>query len=147
MDHPIRVAFCPILFAVNGGRFTDKGLPIFQEKDEDGYSPRGKCDRAFDCGVCPHLTAWVNQFAVAGWSVGWECNACLKNTAKSDAEERLDRLLPGYYQSGRDPDDENPFPEMPGFDNKDADRPPLHGCTRCGWQSSFLQLIMRRPSP
>jgi hypothetical protein len=145
VDHPVRVAFCPILFGSNGGRFSEKGLPIFEEKDEDGLSPRGKCDAPHDCGSCGLLTAWVNGFVAAGWTIGWECDRCIKATDREDYEAHMQRLLPGYYQSGRDTNDVNPFPDIPNYDNSDPDRPGLLGCTRCGWQSSFLQLVMRRP--
>lgn len=136
MEHPVRVAFCPILFDVNGGKFTPNGLPIITDPDEDGFSPRGLCDIAYDCGVCSYLNEFVAKHASLGWQVGWECPACLKAT------KDFPRELPGYYQEGRDED--NP-PELENFDNTNNDKTPLKGCTRCGWQSSFLQLVFRPP--
>lgn len=141
MDHPVRVAFCPILFGSNGGRFTERGLPIIDDPDEDGESPRGLCDIAFDCGVCSLLAEWVQRYVDQGWAVGWECPHCLKKTKGEDGQRGLVRLLPGYFQEGRD--EENP-PDIENFNNTNQDKTPLKGCTRCGWQSSFLQLVMRR---
>ena len=50
--------------------------------------------------------------------------------------------LPGFYQAGRD-SNENPHQDLTDFDNVDPDNPPITGCTRCGWQTSFLQLVLR----
>lgn len=145
MDHPIRVAYCPILFEANGGAHKANGLPILRQvdDDEDIVSRQGKCDTPYDCGVCHLLQEWIRPF-VGKWSVGWECDRCLKETCKDDRLSVRERILPGFYQSGRVPD-ENPHPGLPGFDNTDVDHPPLEGCTRCGWQTSFLQLVLRYP--
>lgn len=143
MEHPVRVAFCPVFFGKNGGKFNERGLPVFNDPDEDGESPRGKCDIAFDCGLCPYLAEWVSSLVQDGWVVGWECVACISVTKKPDEANGLLRSLPGYYQEGRDPD--SPFPDLPGFNNTSDDHTPLKGCTRCGWSSSLLQLVLRRP--
>lgn len=134
MDQPVRAAFCPLYFAANGGTFTPAGLPIL-----DNENPvRGLCDIAFDCGVCGHLHAWLARIE-KDWSPGWECDACVKVTYRTDPKGRV---LTGFYQSGRDQEDD-PHEHLPGFDNSDPDNPPLAGCTRCGWQTSLLQLVLR----
>jgi hypothetical protein len=138
MDHPVRVAFCPILFESNGGGFTDSGLPILYDDSDEGQQRRGRCDVAYDCGVCSLLHAWVER-ASQTWLIGWECDHCLKSTQKEDGKKRW---LPGFYQSGREAGTE-PHPDLPDFDNVDPDLPALSGCTRCGWQTSFLQLVLR----
>ena len=47
MEDPVRIAFCPILFSVNGGRFDAYGKPFIPSEAE---FVRGKCDVAYDCG-------------------------------------------------------------------------------------------------
>lgn len=131
-DSPVRVAFCKILFAKNGGRFTDTGLPITNE------GARGQCDRAYDCISCVYLEEWVQLLANDGWEIGWECDACLKNTDEHDDMTGVERRVQGFYQAGRPPED------PPSSEDYDPDRPALSGCTRCGWGTSFLQLVLRR---
>lgn len=136
MEHPVRVAFCPIYFGSNGGQFDSLGKPIFSKRDEDGFPARGKCDRPFDCGTCPYLGQWVLNLQAQDWEIGWECEKCLKDTKKEDTDKNI-RFLPGFYQAGRSKD------LKPEDSDYDPDRPPLEGCTRCGWETSFLQLIIR----
>lgn len=140
MEHPVKVAACKILFGKNGGTFTELGNPIW-EKDV-----KALCDKAWDCGHCPYLHEWVAYRIAEGYSISWECDLCLRQTEKPDKAAGTERIVTGYYQSGRkfqmDSDD-------PMFD---PDRPGLEGCTRvipetrevCGWESSFLQLVLRR---
>jgi hypothetical protein len=145
VEHPVRVAFCKILFAENGGRFTENGLPV---SDED---IRGLCDIAWDCASCTYLNTWVELLNAEGWESGWECALCLQRTRKADASLGVERVLPGFYSAGKSaiisPDDSDFDPDLPS----------LAGCTHicppdaehsesyvCGWQSSFLQLILRR---
>ncbi len=75
-DQPVRVAFCPLLFAKNGGT-------------------RGRCDAPHDCGECELLTAWVEEQIKEGYELGWECVECLKQTKKTQ------RWLPGFYQASK----------------------------------------------
>lgn len=131
MDHPVRVAWCNILFAVNGGQFTPRGLPIVGQEDVRGY-----CDRGFDCGSCPFLVQWINAQVAAGWSIGWECSYCLKGSGEQVREGRL--VITGHYQAGRDPSLQSDHEDF------DPDQPGLSGCTHCGWQTSFLQLVLWR---
>ena len=126
MGHPTRTAFCPVLFGANGGRFDENGLPIFQRKRE--LVVRGRCSDAYDCGTCPHLTAWLGYQTGAGWQVSWECVECIKQTDRPDEEIGLERRTPGFYQEGT---------------NETASKG-LPGCMRCGWESLFLQLVLRR---
>lgn len=130
MGTPVRVAFCPLLFARNGGAFDSRGLPIFNDPDaEDGFPARGKCDRAYDCGLCPLLGEWVEARQSEGWSVGWECSDCLQFSYLFERNNHeVERLLPGFYQAGRKHDPETP----------------LEGCTSCMKETSFLQLVLRR---
>lgn len=144
MDHPVMVAPCPILFAVNGGRFDDKGRPIFDDAESDGVSPRAKCSRAYDCGTCSLLHNEISYIQLKGWVSGWECVKCIEDTKIPDKENGVTRKYGEFYQAGRAPW-ADPFGGSLGeFDNSDPDNTPVPGCTRCGWQSSFLQLIMRR---
>jgi hypothetical protein len=132
---PVRVAFCPILFSVNGGKFDGLGRPYIPTEEE---YVRGKCDVGFDCGQCPYLAKWLLTWSNAGWQPGWECDRCLKRDvpAHKTADYRV-RVVAGYYQSSRYRlDGENRIEVEP--DN------PLDGCTSCGWGSSFLQLVLRR---
>ena len=133
MDAPVRVAFCKVLFWKNGGQFTPTGLPIFKHRI------RGRCSRAFDCGACSYLQEWIAYLASQGWSWGWECDKCLKETKKTDEANGLVRSVQGFYQAGRRSDR---TPDDPDYD---PDRPGLEGCTTCGWETSFLQLVVRRP--
>lgn len=133
MERPVRVAFCKILFAKNGGTFTQTGLPIMQK------GVRGKCNRAFDCGSCPHMQEWITaQVQKEGWDWGWECGKCLRETRATDEAQNIERAVQGFFQSGRRKD---LTPDDPDYD---SDLPGLEGCTRCGWESSFLQLVLRR---
>lgn len=136
MEHPVRVAFCKILFWKNGGQFTATGLPDLSDRKR---LVKGRCDKAWDCGQCTFLQEWLQLLQSQGWVWGWECDACLKATEKSDIEQNIQRLVQGFYQSGRK------FTTPPDDPNFDPDRPGLEGCTRCGWESSFLQLVIRRP--
>jgi hypothetical protein len=136
VEHPVQVAFCPLLFAYNGGQFTKLGKPIFVGEDI-----RGTCDKAFDCDDCRVMEAWLATLKAQDWVHGWECLACLRETKEQS------RSLPGYYQSGRS--EKLCVPEIDPIDkqyveNPDEDKPTVQGCTRCGWQSSFLQLVLRR---
>lgn len=139
MGTPIRVAFCPVYYGANGGAFDDRGRPTWKTEDaeDDGYPIRGKCDRPFDCGTCPYLHQYVVSLEKQGWTISWECVHCLKETKRLDDEAHQERSLPGFYQSGR--------PQVPeDHPDYDSDQPPLGGCVRCGWASSFLQLVLRR---
>lgn len=155
MGSPIRSAFCSLFFAHNGGSFDANGKPIFSNEqievenletgESDYVDPvpvRGKCSTVFDCGRCPLLTEWVNDKLAAGWSVGWECQQCLSETWLSEqpsVNPSIERLVPGYYQAG------SPLDTPKDSLAYDEDRPQLEGCTRCGYATSFLQLIIRRP--
>lgn len=141
MGSPVRVAWCPLLFARYGGAFTKSGVPIFagekldldqRDGPSDGMPIRGKCDRGYDCGHCYVLHEWLESLVKDGWWFGWECDACLRRSEWSDKETMI-RSLPGIYQSGVQ------------YEDDDRYEPPLDGCTNCGWQSSFLQLVLRRP--
>ena len=126
-------AFCKILFGVMGGTFSPTGLPVFEE------GVRGHCTRAFDCGSCMYMHEWLASLIQHGWTWGWECTKCLKETKPIDDELGIERRVQGFYQAGRR---HSLTQEDPDFD---PDRPGLEGCTRCGWESSFLQLVLRRP--
>lgn len=128
----VEPAFCPILFGFNGGRFTKNGLPIWEDE------VRGLCYRATDCGECSYLNEWVKAQIAQGREIGYWCDQCLKDT-----ETTINRKPFGFYQAGRAPDLQE---DDEGFD---SDKPKLDGCTRvkpdgtrCGWQSSFLQLTV-----
>jgi hypothetical protein len=132
-DQPSRVAFCPLLFASNGGTFDERGRPVFSS------GRRGLCGIAFDCGRCRFLIQWVEAEAAKGWSVGWECWECLDASYRYERENKdVSRVLPGFYHSGRPHDLTEDDPDF------DPDRPSLEGCTSCGKGSSFLSLILRR---
>lgn len=122
MEHPVKVAFCPILFGATGGRFTPLGKPIFDRNDE--VPPNALCDTAYDCGLCPHMQKWLEARAQEDLFISWECDKCIKETSK------IERTLPGFYHSG--------MGEM------DEDNPKLDGCTRCGHPTPFLQLVLRK---
>jgi len=124
MSDPTRQAFCPLYFSHNGGKFNDRGLALFS-----GEGIPGVCDRAFDCGTCSLMSKWVGEKMAEGWVIGWECVTCVKNTYLDDKGRGVHRLLPGFYQSSQ------PDPNQRGF---------IPGCTRCGWESSLLQIILRR---
>jgi hypothetical protein len=135
MDRP---PFCKILFGKNGGKFTATGLPDFNREDEDDWV-RGCCTRAFDCGSCLFLQEWLAALQAQGWEFGWECDQCLRETLPLDRQNGVTRSVQGFYQAGRraglTPDDPDYDPDMPG----------LEGCTRnCGWESSLLQLVLRK---
>lgn len=131
MEHPVRMAFCPILFAANGGTFDEKGLPIFNQQDKRTWVA-GKCSKPHDCGECSLLHEWVNGLMAQGWTVGWECIHCLKET-KAEGDKRI---LPGFYQASR-------FRGAPENYVEAEPKKAIAGCTRCGWGSSFLQLVLR----
>lgn len=127
-DRPSRLAFCKILFGRNGGTFTSKGLPIFGVDDA-----RGNCDRGWDCGECNIMHEWLGELATQGWEWGWECDKCLRDSMEADGLEGGSRLAQGFYQSGR-----------AEFDPYDLRYPAITGCTNCGWESSFLQLVLKK---
>ena len=130
-ENPIRVAFCPLLFSANGGEFDQKGRPIFRQLQEARKFIRGKCDEAYDCGECELLVRWCNERAAEGFHIGWECVHCLKET------KAVPRWTPKFYQSSkyRGPPEDRDLVE--------PDRS-LDGCTRCGWGSMVLQLVLRK---
>lgn len=130
------LAFCKILFWRNGGEFTETGLPKVANKD--AYI-RGRCGEPWDCNRCQLLHDWLRHLEQDRWAVSWECEHCIKQTEKLDAANNVERSLQGYYQAGRLP------ASYDDLANYDEDRPTLPGCMRCGWQTSFLQLILRRP--
>lgn len=125
MSDPTKAAACPLYFSAHGGQFDRRGNPIF-----NGIPIPAVCDRAFDCGTCSLMTQWVSSMVASGWVVGWECDKCLKETFLEDKGGGRGRIVPGFYHSGR---------------RDDPDNGGLTGCTRCGWESSFIQIILRRP--
>lgn len=153
------LAPCPILFESTGGQLDERGRPLFIRQGEE-FVPLGdpqariNCDRAYDCGVCQLLHGWLKAKIDAGYSFGWECDQCLRDTLKADKENNIDRIVTGYYQAGRRFDID---PQSLEFD---PDVPGIEGCTRvyelddpennkragerCGWETSFLQLVLRR---
>lgn len=140
MDHdiPERSAFCPLFFARNGGQYSPEGWPIAGTIDEEGrpdaLAIRSLCSTPYDCGTCPLLQEWVVAKQREGWRVSWECITCLGETERTDQ-----RVLPGYYQSGR-------ADAPPGDREYDPDKTCiLRGCMRCGNQLSMIQLVMRKP--
>jgi hypothetical protein len=139
MEHPVRVSFCKILFGKNGGSFTETGLPILQPGElDDDTQVRGKCSRAYDCGSCSYMQEWLVSLQEKGWHVGWECDRCLRESRYSDAETGVTRQVQGFFQAGRKKDKTQDDPDF------DPDLPGLEGCTKCGWESSFLQLVLRK---
>jgi hypothetical protein len=142
-DSPVREAFCSHLFASNGGTFNEKGEPIIHpitsEAEQLTFEVRSMCSHAFDCGTCPLFSQWVEARIAQGWVVSWECWVCLEETRDED-KKNGGRKLTAHYNSGRDPSRE---PDDPNFD---PDRPGLTGCTRCGKESSLLQLVLRNPT-
>jgi hypothetical protein len=141
-DNPVRAAYCRLFFAHNGGEFGTNGLPIIGTIDEEGkmdaVAIRSLCPHPFDCGTCPLLTAWVVAKQAEGWAISWECDDCLRRTQRSD-KLVYERIIPGYYQAGRNPDIPRDSADY------DPDRPKLDGCLVCGYESSFIQLVLRRP--
>lgn len=133
MERPVRVAFCKILFWKYGGQFSSTGIPDLRAQ------VRGKCTRAYDCGQCSFLQEWLLHLQQQGWGWGWECDRCLRETEDLDRISNIERHVQGFYQAGRKWDR---TPDDPDYD---PDRPGLEGCTRCTWESSFLQLVIRRP--
>jgi hypothetical protein len=154
VEHPVRVAFCPLLFAHNGGRFDERGRPIFAGGDceqprydsngeqidyVDPVPVRGKCNRPVDCNECALMAEWVEARVDEGWDVGWECPDCLKESERYERDNpEVERFVPGFFQAGRSPDLEEQDEDY------DRDRPSLPGCTSCGKGTSFLQLVIRR---
>jgi hypothetical protein len=148
MEHPVKTAPCPLFFAANGGRFNQLGMPVFrsdtfdQNDPDDAFVAATNCDRAYDCGACPLLIQWIEHEVAQGWTVGWECTKCLNDSLLYERDNPdVQRRLAGFYQSGRRPE------LTPDDEDFDPDRPHLAGCTSCGWQSSFLQLVLRRQRP
>lgn len=121
MEYPVQVAFCPLLFAHNGGQFQENGKPKFMGEDI-----RGSCDDPHDCGNCMIMQSWLVQLKAEGWVIGWECLKCLSET------KEIPRKLPGFFQEGR-------LEVLEG-----DEKPAVPGCTSCGWESFFLQLVLRR---
>jgi hypothetical protein len=83
------------------------------------------------------MKEWIGVMQVRGWIAGWECDDCLKKTeSRDEADGLVGQRLPGFYQAGR----------LPCADRNDLnyDNAKLEGCTRCGHETSFLQLVLRR---
>lgn len=115
---------------------------------------RLNCDRAYDCGVCTLLHRWLDAKVLEGYSFGWECDRCIKQTLKANVGNDIEFVITGYYQAGRK------FNTDPESGDYDPDVPGIEGCTHvhefddpevnkragesCGWETSFLQLVLRR---
>lgn len=158
------IAKCPILFVSTGGQLDERGRPIYitarAANGQPVLVPAGNpeavawCERAYDCGVCPHLHKFLNTKIAEGWAFGWECDRCLKVTKELDAGNGVERKVTGIYQAGRK------FGISSESNDYDPDAPGLEGCThihefddpevdkrageKCGWETSFLQLVLRR---
>lgn len=141
-NHPNRVAFCPLLYLSNGGKSEDLAefQRILNPEEELRWTQetarkyvRGKCDEAFDCGTCSILVGFTQEKKADGYQVGWECFDCLKEKRSAAAP----RWLPGFYQSSkyRGPPESRVLVEPDSF---------LDGCTKCGFGSSLLQLVLRK---
>lgn len=126
-DTPVRTAFCPLLFAHNGGQFID-GKPVRNGQ----VQILSKCDAPYDCGECTLMTTWLVEQVQLGHVVGWECVRCLEETSG------ISRWLPGFFQSSK-------YREVLGGGQEliEPDRL-LEGCTRCDAPSIALQLVLRR---
>ncbi len=149
MEHPTaKIAACPIFWGAHGGSFTELGN-ISPDSEDD----RLLCGRAFDCGHCGFLHEWLTVQVAKGFSWTWECDACLRFSKRFDKDNGIRRVLTGYYQAGRKPTYD------PNSLDADPDSPGLEGCTHileadnpatgqiagqvCGWESSYLQLVLR----
>jgi hypothetical protein len=128
MEQLVQVAYCAILFQAKGGTFTPSGRPIFVP------GVAALCDDPHDCGGCAYLQNWAAHLMAEGWGIGWECDACLRLTEDLDRGAGIERHVQGYYQQGG----KHPWA------SEDEEAPPLPGCTRCGWASIVLQLVLRR---
>lgn len=148
METPVKVAFCPILYAANGGKFVNGREPLHGNAVPDFKAQvRSLCDRAFDCGQCSYLHQEIARDVYKHLFKSWECAKCIKETKHRqvfDATTRQwnwvgipgERFLPGFFQAGR----KKVPPDHPDYD---PDQPALEGCQRCGHESSFLQLVLR----
>lgn len=135
-ENPVRVAFCPLLYVRNGGEIDgeniETGRIVLSTKRQ---YVRGKCDEAFDCGECGVLNDWLAEEATKGFHIGWECVTCLKETKNA-----VPQRLPGFFQSSRY--------RGPLWDRVLAEpERPLDGCTRCGFGTITLQLVLRKHAP
>jgi hypothetical protein len=153
------LASCPILFVSTGGQLNERGRPLFTLNGTEmvplgNPEARLNCDRAYDCGVCTLLHRWLETRVAEGYSFGWECDRCLKYTRSLDEENDIERIVTGYYQAGRkftiDPEDKDFDPDKPGLDGcthvHEFDDPEVNkrAGEKCGWETSFLQLVLRR---
>ncbi len=154
-------AACELLFESTGGILKNGRPVLVPSQDGSGELIRAgnpdaiiMCDRAFDCGSCQLLHRWLEIKLQEGYSATWECQYCLKKTQKSDERDGVERIITGYYQTGRrtdiDPTDKDYDPDIPGlagcthiFEFDDPETGKRSG-EMCLWESSFLQLVLRR---
>ena len=80
---------------------------------------------------------WLQILVTQGWFIDWECDRCLRETRPEDMANSIERSVQGFFQSGKEPRSRTD----PDYD---WDRPRLKGCMRCGCESNFLQLVLRR---
>lgn len=145
-----KLAPCVVYFWAHGGRFTEDGRPIKGDQD------RLLCGKAFDCGHCDFLQSWVASAVQSGFVATWECVRCVQKSKKPDAANGVERRVHGIYQAGQrsdvDPDSLEYDDDRPGvqgcqhiyeFDDDEVE-PPKRAGEVCGWESSFLQLVLRR---
>lgn len=145
-----KVAPCLIYFWAHGGQFNEAGQPLKGENDHL------LCGRAYDCGHCNFLQAWVAHWINQGFAATWECVRCIEKSKKSDIENGTQRRIHGIYQAGRrfdtDPNSLEYDPDQPGLEgcqhvyevDDDEVEPPKRAGEVCKHESSFLQLVLRR---
>lgn len=148
MDHPrTHLAPCKLYFGAHGGQFNELGNIRFEDRDD-----RLLCGRAYDCGHCTFLHHWLGEMQKQGFSPSWECITCIKFSKKFDDANGMQRILTGYYQAGRrrSEDSLQDDPDAPGLEGclhvLESDNPETGQVAGqvCGWETSFLQLVLRR---
>ena len=116
-----KAAPCPIWYESFGGKLNEKWDPIV-EPGARLTKRRSLCGNgSFDCGKCELLQRKLEVAQSNGKTWGWWCPDCVS------ALKRNELFLPGFFHSGR---------------ADDPDRPQITGCTKCGKESSLLQLVI-----
>ena len=87
--------FCPILWQVNGGEFTQKGKPIFR-----GDPIRGKCRNPGDCDRCGYMQQALLSLATQGVNSLWICPGCVSEIRNRAADCGVTYKFPGFFAEG-----------------------------------------------
>jgi hypothetical protein len=89
----VPLAFCPLLWRSNGGRFDERGRPLIE-----AALVRGNCTRPYDCSDCEHMRLELSYHPQD--EIQWVCPQCASLLKNRRDLVGKNLLMPGYFTEG-----------------------------------------------